>query len=217
MASRSTLAFSEQVEYLISWEEDRKFILRGWCFIFIILATLLMFSVGDGRMAYLQGPYTGYLGFWTNCRRHRCANVGQVTVFRRLVKIDFVFSSLSISIGLLILLSLTLFVVDCQSLHPRPQVSYLVTFYLCLCSSGLMLWAGGLSYLNQVGLWSRRMPTMERRMSYRRWAFQQGAVGRLSQQQDSDPEQTEDSSFSDQGDTQDPTTKNSSAIQNTEL
>ncbi|XP_069856972.1 uncharacterized protein [Dipodomys merriami] len=204
MASRSTLAFSEQVEYLISWEEDRKFILRGWCFIFIILATLLMFSVGDGRMAYLQGPYTGYLGFWTNCRRHRCANVGQVTVlihmskgfmllalglcflllpiiifsfrpvFRRLVKIDFVFSSLSISIG-------------------------------------------GLSYLNQVGLWSRRMPTMERRMSYRRWAFQQGAVGRLSQQQDSDPEQTEDSSFSDQGDTQDPTTKNSSAIQNTEL
>ncbi|KAM4825332.1 uncharacterized protein RHO17_001186 isoform 5-T5 [Thomomys bottae] len=128
MASQSTLAFSDQVEYLISWEEDRKFILRGWCFIFIILATLLMFSVGDGRMAYLQGSYTGYLGFWTNCKRHKCAIVDQVTVlihmskgfmllalglcflllpivifsfrpvFRRLIKIDFVFSSLSISI-----------------------------------------------------------------------------------------------------------------------
>ncbi|XP_069856973.1 uncharacterized protein [Dipodomys merriami] len=172
MASRSTLAFSEQVEYLISWEEDRKFILRGWCFIFIILATLLMFSVGDGRMAYLQGPYTGYLGFWTNCRRHRCANVGQVTVlihmskgfmllalglcflllpiiifsfrpvFRRLVKIDFVFSSLSISIGLLILLSLTLFVVDCQSLHPRPQEACLTLTKWACGAGGCPPWSG---------------------------------------------------------------------------
>ncbi|KAM4825331.1 uncharacterized protein RHO17_001186 isoform 4-T4 [Thomomys bottae] len=204
MASQSTLAFSDQVEYLISWEEDRKFILRGWCFIFIILATLLMFSVGDGRMAYLQGSYTGYLGFWTNCKRHKCAIVDQVTVlihmskgfmllalglcflllpivifsfrpvFRRLIKIDFVFSSLSISIG-------------------------------------------GLSYLNQVGMWSRRMPAMERRMSYRRWAFQQGVLGRLSQQQVSDPEQMEDNSFSEQSDTQDPTRKSSSPSQNTAL
>ncbi|KAM4825330.1 uncharacterized protein RHO17_001186 isoform 3-T3 [Thomomys bottae] len=206
-----------------------------------------MFSVGDGRMAYLQGSYTGYLGFWTNCKRHKCAIVDQVTVlihmskgfmllalglcflllpivifsfrpvFRRLIKIDFVFSSLSISIGLLILLSLTLFVVNCQTLNPRPQVSYLVTFYLCLCSSGLMLWAGGLSYLNQVGMWSRRMPAMERRMSYRRWAFQQGVLGRLSQQQVSDPEQMEDNSFSEQSDTQDPTRKSSSPSQNTAL
>ncbi|KAM4825329.1 uncharacterized protein RHO17_001186 isoform 2-T2 [Thomomys bottae] len=211
MASQSTLAFSDQVEYLISWEEDRKFILRGWCFIFIILATLLMFSVGDGRMAYLQGSYTGYLGFWTNCKRHKCAIVDQVTVlihmskgfmllalglcflllpivifsfrpvFRRLIKIDFVFSSLSISID------------------PEPQAT------------------GGLSYLNQVGMWSRRMPAMERRMSYRRWAFQQGVLGRLSQQQVSDPEQMEDNSFSEQSDTQDPTRKSSSPSQNTAL
>jgi hypothetical protein len=44
--------------------------------------------------------------------------------------------------GLLLLLSLALFAVNCQSLHPKPQVSYLVTFYLCLCASCLMLWAG---------------------------------------------------------------------------
>ncbi|XP_051696736.1 transmembrane protein 202 isoform X2 [Oryctolagus cuniculus] len=186
-----------------TWEEDRKFILRGWSLVFSILATLMMLSVVDGRMAYLQGSYTGYVGFWTDCRRHKCAIQGQVTVlihmskgfmmlalatclvllpamgisfwpaFRRLSKVDLVFSSLSISIGLLIVLSLTLFVVNCQSLHPRPQVSYLVTFYLSWCASVLMLWAGALSYLNQVGMWSKGTSIRHRQGSYRRWALQQ--------------------------------------------
>ncbi|XP_045631130.1 uncharacterized protein LOC123778022 isoform X2 [Ursus americanus] len=53
-------------------------------------------------------------------------------VFRRLTKIDLVFSSLSFSVGFLIVLSLTLFVVNCETLQPRPQVSYLVTTYLVL-------------------------------------------------------------------------------------
>lgn len=39
----------------------------------------MVFSVVDGQMAYLQGSYTGYLGFWTNCKRHKCPNIGQVT------------------------------------------------------------------------------------------------------------------------------------------
>ncbi|XP_012498469.1 PREDICTED: LOW QUALITY PROTEIN: uncharacterized protein LOC105809264 [Propithecus coquereli] len=166
MASDSTLS-----DLVFSWEEDRKFILRSWSLVFSILATLLALSVMDGRMAYMKGPYDGYLGFWTNCRRHKCANLGQVTVlihmskgfmllalglcffllpamglsfqpfFRRLHKVDFVFSSLSISIGLLIFLSLTLFAVNCETVHPRPRISYLVTFYLCWCASALMLWA----------------------------------------------------------------------------
>ncbi|XP_045631132.1 uncharacterized protein LOC123778022 isoform X4 [Ursus americanus] len=42
-------------------------------------------------------------------------------VFRRLTKIDLVFSSLSFSVGFLIVLSLTLFVVNCETLQPRPQ------------------------------------------------------------------------------------------------
>uniref|UniRef100_A0A8C5KMQ8 Uncharacterized protein n=1 Tax=Jaculus jaculus TaxID=51337 RepID=A0A8C5KMQ8_JACJA len=125
MASDSTTDFSDQ---LYTWEEDRKLVLRGWSLVFIILATLLLLSVTDGRVAYLQSPYAGYLGFWTNCKRHKCANVGQVTVlihmskgfiilalalglfllssmvlsfqqvFRRLRKIDLLFSVLSISI-----------------------------------------------------------------------------------------------------------------------
>lgn len=46
------------------------------------------------------------------------------------------------SAGLLIVLSLTLFVVNCETLRPRPRVSYLVTTYLCWGSGALMLWAG---------------------------------------------------------------------------
>ena len=46
------------------------------------------------------------------------------------------------SAGFLIVLSLTLFVVNCETLHPRPQVSYLVTTYLCWGAGALMLLAG---------------------------------------------------------------------------
>ncbi|XP_032343760.1 uncharacterized protein LOC116666012 isoform X4 [Camelus ferus] len=94
-------------------------------------------------------------------------------VFRRLNKADLVFSSLSLSIGFLIVLSLTLFVVNCETLQPRPQVSYLMTTYLCWSGGALMLWAGALSYLNHVGMWGRGMTSMERRLSYRRWVSQQ--------------------------------------------
>ncbi|XP_076987179.1 uncharacterized protein LOC143658779 [Tamandua tetradactyla] len=188
-----------------SWEEDRKFILRGWALAFSTASALMMLSVVDGRMAYVRGSYTGYLGFWTDCRRNQCANLGQVTVllhlgtgfmilalglsllllptmafsfnptFRRLTKVDLVFSFLCISVGLLILLSLTLFIVNCETLHPRPRVSYLVTFYLCWGASAMMLWAGVLSFLNHMGMWSSGVQYTERRLSYRRWALQQDA------------------------------------------
>ncbi|XP_059133962.1 uncharacterized protein LOC131923079 isoform X3 [Peromyscus eremicus] len=154
-----------------SWEEDRKLVLRGWSLVFISLATLLVFSVVDGQMAYVHGPYTGFIGLWIDCRRHKCANVGQVTVCRRLNKIDYIFSFLSIGIGLLILLSLMLFVINCNRLRLRPQVSYLLVFYLCWCASVLMLWAGTLSFLNQVRRGSYSTPIMERRVSYFRWAL----------------------------------------------
>ncbi|EDL22705.1 mCG5707, isoform CRA_b [Mus musculus] len=72
--------------------------------------------------------------------------------------------------GLLILLSLTFFVVNCNRLRPRPQVSYHLAFYLCCCAMVLMLWAGTLSFLNQVRTWSYSIPSMERRLSYFRWA-----------------------------------------------
>lgn len=44
--------------------------------------------------------------------------------------------------GFLIVLSLTLFVVNCETLQPRPQVSYLVATYLCWAAGALMLWTG---------------------------------------------------------------------------
>ena len=40
---------------------------------------MMLLSVLDGRMAYLYGSYTGYVGFWTNCRKHMCADLHQVT------------------------------------------------------------------------------------------------------------------------------------------
>lgn len=62
-----------------AWEEDRKYILRGWALIFSTLATLMVLSAVDGRMAYLEGSYPGYMGFWINCKKYKCSNVGQVT------------------------------------------------------------------------------------------------------------------------------------------
>ena len=76
--SRASELYSFPANPNYSWEEDRKFILRGWSLVFSILSTLLVLSVLDGRMAYLQGSYTGYVGFWTNCSRHQCARLGQV-------------------------------------------------------------------------------------------------------------------------------------------
>ncbi|KAM7330939.1 hypothetical protein ACRRTK_010128 [Alexandromys fortis] len=181
----------EVANLLCSWEEDRKLVLRGWSLVFIFLATLLVFSVVDGRMAYVHGPYTGFIGLWIDCRRHKCANVGQVTVCRRLNKIDFLFSFLSIGIGLLILLSLTLFVINCERLRLRPQVSYLLAFYLCWCASVLMLWAGTLSFFNQVRMWSYSTPLMERRVSYFRWASRH----QLPPQPNSDQNESAASSF----------------------
>lgn len=46
------------------------------------------------------------------------------------------------SAGFLTILSLTLFVVNCEMLKPRPRISYLVTAYLCWGASALMLWVG---------------------------------------------------------------------------
>lgn len=127
--SRSPELSPSPADLLSSWEEDRKLVLRGWSLTFIFLATLLVFSVVDGRMAYVHGPYTGFIGLWIDCRRHKCVNVGQFTVYihmskgfiflalalclillptmflsfrpvcRRLKTIDFIFSFLSIVIG----------------------------------------------------------------------------------------------------------------------
>ncbi|XP_004767233.1 uncharacterized protein LOC131817592 [Mustela lutreola] len=193
-----------------SWDKDRKFILRGWSLVFSVLATLMVLSVADGRLVYLQGSFTGYLGIWTDCRRYKCANLGQVTVlihmsmgfmmlaltlclillptmglsfrpvFRRLTKVDLVFSFLSFSI------------VSCETLHPRPQISYLVTTYLCWTAGALMLWAGTLSYLNHVGMWSKRTSSKEPQVSYRRWALKNTLRSVSQQQPDSDHKHTVD-------------------------
>lgn len=46
------------------------------------------------------------------------------------------------SAGLLILLSLTFFIVNCKALEPKLQLSYQEAFYLCWCACALMLYAG---------------------------------------------------------------------------
>ncbi|XP_012588979.1 PREDICTED: uncharacterized protein LOC105854452 [Condylura cristata] len=194
---------SDTSDLVFSWEEDRKFILRGWSLVFSALATLMSLSVLDGRMAYLEAPYTGYVGIHSNCRKHQCSNLGRVTVllhmstgfmllamatslvllptmglsfhtmFRRLNRVDAMFSFLSLSIGFLITLSLILFVITCETLRPKPKVHYMVISYLCWAGAALMLWSGALSYLNHLGLWSKGTFTMDRRVSYRRWVSQQ--------------------------------------------
>nr|XP_038956851.1 uncharacterized protein LOC102552731 isoform X8 [Rattus norvegicus] len=158
MASDCTISLPD---LLCSWEEDRKLVLRGWSLVFIFLATLLVFSVVDGRMAYVHGPYTGFIGLWIDCRRHKCANVGQFTVCRRLNKIDFIFSFLSIGIAF------------CPSLAPpqcrapdSPQPDALCHRLQQAAPEA----TGTLSFLNQVRMWSYSTPFMERRLSYFRWA-----------------------------------------------
>ncbi|XP_020746157.2 uncharacterized protein [Odocoileus virginianus] len=234
MDSCSTLAPLEPVS---SWEEDRKFVLRAWCLVFIVLATMMLLSVLDGRMAYLYGSYTGYVGFWTNCRKHMCADLHQVTGFlcagpsgklcciaaeglSAASRVPFCFSCkqpwrkeilIHMSMGFMILamiLSLVLlfamgfsfrpalrrlnktdlvfstlgsFTANCEMLQPRPHVSYLVTTYLSWGAGALMLWAGILSYLNYMGMWGKGTPSMERRMSYRRWASLQSTRKSISE------------------------------------
>ncbi|XP_036152055.1 uncharacterized protein LOC118649266 [Myotis myotis] len=213
-----------------SWEEDRKYILRGWALVFSTLTTLMVLSAVDGRMVYLEGSYSGYMGFWINCKKYKCSDVGQVTVhrttpnrlshtgqvlihmsmgfmmlalaiclilvttmvlsfwpvFRRLNKTDLIFSLLSFSIGFLVILSMTLFVANCQSLRPKPRISYLFTSYLCWGSGALILWTGVLSYLNYAGMWSQASFTWDRRVSYWRWASRLSPMRHMSRQSGSD-------------------------------
>ncbi|XP_059733090.1 uncharacterized protein [Bos indicus] len=192
------------VEPISSWEEDRKFVLRAWCLVFIILATAMLLSVLDGRMAYLHGAYTGYVGFWTNCKKHTCADLRQVTV---LIHMSMGFMILAVILALVLLLAmgfsfrpalrrlnktdlvfstLSSFTANCEMLKPRPQVSYLVTTYLSWGASALMLWAGILSYLNYMGMWGKGTSSTERRMSYRRWASLQNTRKSISEQLSSD-------------------------------
>ncbi|EPQ16030.1 hypothetical protein D623_10017707 [Myotis brandtii] len=128
----------------------------------------MVLSAVDGRMAYLEGSYSGYMGFWINCK-YKCANVGQVT-------------------GFLVILSMTLFVANCQALRPKPRISYLFTSYLCWGSGALILWTGVLSYLNYAGMWSQASFSWDRRVSYWRWASRlgSGSVRHMSRQSDSD-------------------------------
>ncbi|XP_075809045.1 uncharacterized protein LOC142837680 [Microtus pennsylvanicus] len=142
---------------LCSWEEDRKLVLRGWSFVFIFLATLLVFSVVDGRMAYVHGPYTGFIGLWIDCRRHKCANVGQVTVYIHMSK-GFIFLALALCLILLPTMFLS-FRSVCRRLY---KIDFLFSF--------LSIGIGTLSFLNQVRMWSYSTPLMERRVSYFRWA-----------------------------------------------
>ncbi|XP_040592052.1 uncharacterized protein LOC121136207 isoform X3 [Mesocricetus auratus] len=154
MASVSTI---DLPDLLCSWEEDRKLVLRGWSLVFIFLATLLVFSVVDGRMAYVHGPYTGFIGLWIDCRRHKCANVGQVTVHIHMSK-GFIFLALALCLVLLPAMFLS-FRPVCRRLN---KIDFVFSF--------LSISIGTLSFLNQVRVWTYTTPLMERRVSYFRWA-----------------------------------------------
>ncbi|MEJ1286987.1 hypothetical protein NN561_018001 [Cricetulus griseus] len=146
-----------RADLLCSWEEDRKLVLRGWSLVFIFLATLLVFSVVDGRMAYVHGPYTGFIGLWIDCRRHKCANVGQVTVYIHMSK-GFIFLALALCLVLLPSMFLS-FRPVCRRLN---KIDFVFSF--------LSISIGTLSFLNQVRIWTYTTPLMERRVSYFRWA-----------------------------------------------
>lgn len=77
-------------------------------------------------------------------------------------------------------------------LRPRPQISYLVTTHLCWGSSALMLWAGVLSYLNHMGMWSTRTVSLEWQVCYRRWTLRQSSLKSVSKQSETDSSHTMD-------------------------
>lgn len=161
------------VEPISSWEEDRKFVLRAWCLVFIILATAMLLSVLDGRMAYLHGAYTGYVGFWTNCKKHTCADLRQVTV---LIHMSMGFMILAVILALVLLLAM--------GFSFRPALRRLNKTDLVF--STLSSFTGILSYLNYMGMWGKGTSSTERRMSYRRWASLQNTRKSISEQLSSD-------------------------------
>ncbi|XP_052616665.1 uncharacterized protein LOC128124437 isoform X4 [Peromyscus californicus insignis] len=156
--SRSPELSPSPGDLFCSWEEDRKVVLRGWSLVFISLATLLVFSVVDGQMAYVHGPYTGFIGLWIDCRRHKCANTGQVTVYIHMSK-GFMFLALALCLILLPTMFLS-FRPVCRRLN---KIDYIFSF--------LSIGVGTLSFLNQVRRGSYSTPIMERRVSYFRWAL----------------------------------------------
>ncbi|XP_070306527.1 uncharacterized protein [Odocoileus virginianus] len=203
MDSCSTLAPLEPVS---SWEEDRKFVLRAWCLVFIVLATMMLLSVLDGRMAYLYGSYTGYVGFWTNCRKHMCADLHQVTGFlcagpsgklcciaaeglSAASRVPFCFSCkqpwrkeilIHMSMGFMILaMILSLVLLFAMGFSFRPALRRLNKTDLVFSTLGSF--TGILSYLNYMGMWGKGTPSMERRMSYRRWASLQSTRKSISE------------------------------------
>ncbi|XP_059733089.1 uncharacterized protein TMEM277 isoform X6 [Bos taurus] len=195
------------VEPISSWEEDRKFVLRAWCLVFIILATAMLLSVLDGRMAYLHGAYTGYVGFWTNCKKHTCADLRQVTV---LIHMSMGFMILAVILALVLLLAmgfsfrpalrrlnktdlvfstLSSFTASCPSLAPSqcraPDSPQPDALYSQLRDAQTEA-TGILSYLNYMGMWGKGTSSTERRMSYRRWASLQNTRKSISEQLSSD-------------------------------
>ncbi|XP_013364388.1 PREDICTED: uncharacterized protein LOC102012479 isoform X3 [Chinchilla lanigera] len=179
-----------QAYMVFSWEEDRKMVLRIWSLVFGILATLMLLSTIGGRMAYVQGSYTGYIGFWTDCKRHKCASLGQVTVL------------IHMSQGFMILaLALCVFLLPCMGLsfwsgfHRLNKIDAVF--------SSLSLSIGAVSHLNQAGIWSIGVLPKEWRISYRRWTVncsslhgsqQKGADMMLGHTQDlPDPGASQDS------------------------
>ncbi|XP_063109277.1 uncharacterized protein LOC106026675 isoform X4 [Cavia porcellus] len=151
------------VHMVFSWEEDRKIVLRFWSLVFSILAMLMLFSTIDGRMAYVQGSYTGYIDFWTDCKRHKCVSLGQVTVF------------IHMSQGFMILaLALCIFLLPCMGLsfwsafHRLNKIDTVFSF--------LNLSIGAISYLNQAGMWSTERSATEWRIDYRRWTLQRASL-----------------------------------------
>ncbi|XP_059521882.1 uncharacterized protein LOC132216603 isoform X2 [Myotis daubentonii] len=156
-----------------SWEEDRKYILRGWALVFSTLTTLMVLSAVDGRMAYLEGSYSGYMGFWINCKKYKCSNVGQVTVL------------IHMSMGLMMLaLTICLILVTTMALSFWPVFRRLnkTDLIFSLLSFGI----GVLSYLNYAGMWSQASFSWDRRVSYWRWASRLTSMRHLSRQSDSD-------------------------------
>ncbi|KAK1329904.1 hypothetical protein QTO34_010087, partial [Cnephaeus nilssonii] len=164
-----------------SWEEDRKYILRGWALLFSILATLMVLSALDGRMAYLKGSYTGYMGLWINCRKYTCPNLGQVTV---LIHMSMGFMMLALTQCFILLITMGL---SFWPVFRRLNKIDLVFSFLSLS-------IGVLSYLNYAGMWSQDSFCWDRRVSYRRWASRLNSVKHVSRQSDSksDPKQSED-------------------------
>ncbi|XP_028922665.1 uncharacterized protein LOC114812293 isoform X4 [Ornithorhynchus anatinus] len=126
---------------LLSWcrsWEGRRLLLRAVALCLSGVSWVLLLPIGPNRLAYIQGPGSGdpsgYLGYWMDCRQFPCLDPKRVT-------------------AAFVLLSMTLFTLECETLHPDgrwPLIDYTLRYYLGWLAGMLLGAAAGTCLTNHL-------------------------------------------------------------------